>query len=325
MTARLRESMSSDTVQKLAQTLQEALTLLKEAAYAAPEAGAEAVEHGTLLQQCLAMCEQGQLRQQPEAIRTVHHFACAGGTLICKCLAAMPNVQLLSELDPLSTLAVRGDRPRFAPTDMVTQMHQSTRGTSQETLVELFRSEVKVIHAEASRLGQRLVLRDHAHSHFCNGPEIADRPALRGLLPPSLPVRSIVTVRHPLDSYASLVEKKWVLFSPATLDEYCRRYLVFLQAYADVPRLRYEDVVASPAESLQRACELLDLPYSADFVDLFSVFKLTGDSGRSGAVIAARPRRALAETLLDEARASGNYQRLVSELGYDASPIEARA
>jgi len=315
--------MSSDTVQKLADTLQEALSLLKDTAYAPSDAGAEVVEHGNLLQQCLALCEQGQLRAQPEAIRTVHHFACTGGTLISKCLAAMPNVQLLSELDPLSTIAVNADHPRFAPTDMVMQMHQSSRGTRQEVLVELFRSELKVIHAEASRLGQRLVLRDHAHSHFCTGPRIADRPAFRALLPTSLPVRSIVTVRHPLSSYASYVERKWNQFSPATMDEYCRRYLAFLQEYVGVPRLRYEDFVANPAESLQRACVELDLPFSPDFLDLFSVFKLTGDSGRSGSVIEARPVRAAAKAMLEEAQASVNYQRLVSELGYDSNAIEA--
>jgi hypothetical protein len=109
------------------------------------------------------------------------------------------------------------------------------------------------------------------------------------------------------------------------MDEYCRRYLVFLQEYADVPRLRYEDFVASPAEIMQRACELLELSYSPDFVDLFSVFRLTGDSGRSGAVIAARPARAIVGSLLEEARASVNYQHLVSELGYDLEADEGRA
>jgi hypothetical protein len=107
------------------------------------------------------------------------------------------------------------------------------------------------------------------------------------------------------------------------MDEYCRRYLAFLQEYADVPRLRYEDFLANPAESLQGACSHLDLPYSPDFADLFSVFKLTGDSGRSGSIIAARPARETAKALREEAQASVNYQRLVSELGYDADVIEA--
>lgn len=315
----------SETVQKLAETLQGALTLLREAAYAPAAQGEPDGEHGTLLQQCLAMCEQQQLRQQPEPVRTVHHFACTGGTLICKCIAAMPNVQLLSEVDPLSTGQFNPGKPRFAPTDMVTLMRQSSRGVDPSLLVELFRSELRVVHAEATRLGQRLVLRDHAHSHFCSGPAIAERPNFRALVAEGLPLRSVVTVRHPLDSFASLTDKQWVQFTPGDIDEYSRRYLEFMRQYADLPVLRYEEFVADPDGAMQRLCRWLDLPYSPDFADLYSVFKLTGDSGRKGDVISPRASRAVARQLQEQALASSRYLRLVSELGYPARLDEAAA
>jgi hypothetical protein len=35
-------------------------------------------------------------------VRTLHHVACSGGTLISRCLAALPGVVLLSELNPLN-------------------------------------------------------------------------------------------------------------------------------------------------------------------------------------------------------------------------------
>ena len=35
-------------------------------------------------------------------IHTVHHLACTGGTVISKCLAAMPKVALVSEVNPLN-------------------------------------------------------------------------------------------------------------------------------------------------------------------------------------------------------------------------------
>ena len=34
--------------------------------------------------------------------RAIHHFACSGGTVISKCVAAMPHVALLSEVNPLN-------------------------------------------------------------------------------------------------------------------------------------------------------------------------------------------------------------------------------
>ena len=158
--------------ERLAEELQAALSLLEEAAYRAPPAREEGAEHGTLLQQCLDMCEQQQA-QPPEPVRTVHHFACTGGTLICKCIAAMPNVQLLSEVDPLSTMQHHpGQRPRFAPTDMAAQLRQSSRGVREDLLIELFHHELRLVHADAAENGQRLVVRDHAHGHFCYGPTI---------------------------------------------------------------------------------------------------------------------------------------------------------
>ena len=35
-------------------------------------------------------------------LRTIHHFACTGGTVISKCLAALPQVMLISEINPIN-------------------------------------------------------------------------------------------------------------------------------------------------------------------------------------------------------------------------------
>src|SRR5690606_17159391 len=125
------------------------------------------------------------------------HFACTGGTLISKCLAAMPNVQLLSEIDPLSSMHAPGVAT-FAPTDLILRLNQSTRGIGQDTLVEIFQAWLRIVVADCDRRGLRLILRDHSHSHFCIGDKIPDRPTLRELALDVGPVLSAVTVRHPM-------------------------------------------------------------------------------------------------------------------------------
>jgi hypothetical protein len=303
-------------VSKLADSLQSALDLLDEAAYATSSVRLEAAEQGTLLQQCLALCEMQQ-SQPVEPVRTVHHFACTGGTLISKCIAAMPNVQLLSELDPLSTMQFKSEaKPKFAPTDMTTQLRQSTRGVHDDLLIDLFRNDLRMVHAQTAGRGIRLVLRDHAHSQFCVGTSLIDRPTVLELLPPDIPVRSLVTVRHPLASFASVLSLKWETFSPATVDEYCRRQLAFLDRYSSVPVVRYEDFVAQPAQTMQVICDHLLLPYSEGFEDLISVFKISGDSGRSGARIQARAPRPESQALVAEASASAHFHQLTARLGY---------
>ena len=271
----------------------------------------------TLLKQCLSLCERHQSIQQ-EPTRTIHHFACTGGTLISKCIASMPNTQLLSEVDPLNSPAKQSRRPQFNPTNMVALMRDSTRGASDELIVELFLGDLKIVYDDIISKGGNLVLRDHAHSHFCMGPAVQQRPSLLEMVASRFQTLSLITVRNPVDSFISLRLNKWVFFSPASFDEYCGRYLAFLKAYEGVPIIRFEDFTAEPDMVMKKICEFLKLPFNPQFKELFSVFKISGDSGRSGDVIQSRPRREIDPALIEEIAASENFTRLGSLLGYSA-------
>lgn len=272
------------------------------------------VQRQRALQRSLDLCAAvPATRRAP--IRTLHHFACTGGTLISKCISALPNVQLLSEVDPLST---HHGEPKagFAPTDLITLLRLGPRGARPELVAELFAAQLRVLHADSEHQGLHLVLRDHAHSHFCHGATLAERPTLRDLLPPGLPRLSLVTVRHPLDSFASLAKLGWLTFEPRTLDAYCHRYLAFLDRYAGQPLQRYEDFIAAPQPAMQRLCAALELPYEAHFETLFASFTVSGDSGRGGAKIENRPPRPEAVVLEPEAARSEAFRTLVQRLGY---------
>ena len=249
-------------------------------------------------------------------IRTVHHFACTGGTLLSKCLSAMPNVRLLSEVDPFSTLTFDPARPSFAPTDLITLLRQGSRRDDPALIARLFEQQVRTIHEDCVAKAVRLVIRDHAHSHFCVGAMVPARPTLLELLPRGIPVRSVVTVRHPVDSFASLGQNGWISFAPADFDEYCLRYHHFLDAYAGTPIVRYEDVVAEPARFMRVIADRLELTFFDRFEDVFGVFRVTGDSGRSGSVIGARPRHPEAVDLATRYRGVAVYERLLERMGY---------
>jgi len=311
-----KNSLIRRPVDQLVAALDEALNLLNEFAHNSDETiNVSHKDPASLLEQCLSLCAQHQ-DVAPEPIRLVHHFACTGGTLLCKCIAAMPNVQLLSEVDPLSTVLEQPGKPRFSATDMVTVMRQSTRGANAELLIELFLNDLGIIHTDTITLGQRLVVRDHAHSHFCFGSEIQARPSLREIVSSRFPIRSVVTVRHPLDSFLSLEANGWLNFSPATIDEYCRRYIAFLNAYEGVPVLKYETFISAPHEVMRNVCSLLEISYSDQFIDLFGVFRLTGESGRRSNFIEYKPRRPVNERLSKEIHQSNHYQTLRAMLEY---------
>lgn len=300
---------------QLVALLDEACAVIEQYRPPAARRGLAAGDPTSLLEQCLALCSERD-RRAPDPIRTLHHFACTGGTLVSKCLAAMPNVQLLSEVDPLSTMQYSAGGARFAPTDLIQLVRQSTRGASDALLARMFTASLSVIAEDCARRGLRLLLRDHAHSHYCIGDGIPLRPGLRELAAESGAVASAVTVRHPLDSYLSLLELGWANFRPAGFDEYCRRYLAFMADHDGLHVMRYEDFLDAPERELQRLCHALELEYRAGFEDLFGVFRLTGDSGRSSEVIGHRPGRPVPQALTEEIALAGYYEPLLERLGY---------
>jgi len=274
----------------------------------------------------LSQAELGQLskflKRRPAAdlapIRTIHHFACTGGTLIARGVQSQPNALLLSEVDPLSTIQLNTQRSRFAPTDPILLARGALNPIDETTAVEMFSASVKVLHARMHRIGRRVILRDHAHSQFCTDADWSQRPTLAAMLADWAPLRSIVTVRHPIDSYIALDRNNWRHFSPFSLEEYSRRYLAFLTAYRDVAVIRYESFVSDPDETMREICRHLEFVYNPDWKALISVMRLSGDSGRRGNKIAPRSRREYSEDLVREAQASDSYKELCLQLGYDA-------
>jgi hypothetical protein len=297
----------------LSDTVSEALRLLEDAQIRAPTIAATIVPTSSLLEECIELCRRvDALHEEP--VRTIHHFACTGGTLVSKCVAAMPNVQLLSEIDPLSTLGSVSGKPRFAPTDLLTLWAQGTRPATQADIIDSFLVLLKLTLERTRQTGGYLVLRDHSHSHFCVDSFVRERPTLRELVDRIAPTLSLVTVRDPIDSYTSLVRNRWVHFRPATFEEYCSRYLTFLDAHRALPVVSYEDLVRDPSATMMVVCQILQLPFDETFDQLHSVFTLTGDSGRRSKNIGQRPVREERREYEFEASASPSYHALVKTL-----------
>ena len=295
--------------------IQDALTLLDAHDVARPNPAAPpAVALPSLLEQCRVLLAEASTHSPPP-IRTIHHFACTGGTLISRCIATSPGVHVLSEVDPLSTMPHKSS-PMFTPTDLVGLLRHGSRPVDPELLISTFLDGLQPVYDDARRRGIDLVLRGHAHSHFCWGDCVFPRPTLSEILARRFPVRSIVTVRHPLDSFLSLTAKRWSQFSPFTIEEYCRRYLMFLDRYRDVKIIKYEEFVRQPQVVMEEICAALGLVPALHFMDLFPAIRLSGDSGRSGRRIAPRPRRAHDPELARDAQESPAFAALVERLGY---------
>lgn len=306
--------MPGANVRDLQKSLEDALDLLQDynSGQLLPNRSIEPLP--SLLEQCEALCSRVP---DPEPVRSLHHFACTGGTVIAKSVALMPNVTLLSEIDPLSTLALpKEGQITFAPSDIIYAARTALRPVDEQIVERMFDDTIETLHQALCQKGRHLVLRDHTHSHFCTDVDFDKRPTLREQLLRHHPVRSVITVRHPLDSYLSLQANGWMHFEPGDLQHYCQRYRAFLDRYPDIRIFLYEDFIHDPETVLQDICSELELPYVPGTVDLLSAVTMSGDSGRKSNRIGKRPRRAVPEALQAEAANSSDYTDLCRTLGY---------
>lgn len=308
--------MTSDPLaDTLVSELDEALALLD--GYRRDGAGVVPEPLPSLLQQCEALCAEFA---PPEPVRCLHHLACSGGTRIAQTVAALPNVVLLDGIDPLSRLdmARPGDRPRFAPSDVILALKHAARPADADLIVGTFRASIASAAARLERRGLRMVLRAHSHSQFCTLEEAAARPTVRDMLRDTVPTLSLLTVRHPLHGMRDLRLTGRDHFRPSSLEEYCRRVTAFLDRHDDCPILRSEDFEADPEAGLDRICHHLALPRDPLALEL-------GHATRLGEEDAAADQEAEPDTPpdaempkdLEAERGTIVYTTLCERLGYE--------
>ena len=271
-------------------------------------------QHESLLDSCKIVASDAQ-KKPP--IRIIFHFACSGGTLVSKCLAALPNVFLFSELHPTSTLHMGNGNPRFLPSDVTTHARYAGVPSVDDLAWKLFTNNIQVANQHIRDLGGYMVIRDHTHSDYCVGNNLVTSSAIIEHLRNDFDILKVVTLRNPIDSFLSLQKNGWVHFEPANFEEYCRRLIEFLRQFDVSEIIRYEDIVKYPKRNIKKLARKLKLPYSPTFIETFSAFKVTGDSGRTGDVISLRPRRELSKAFEEEINNSGSFQYIANKFGYD--------
>ena len=91
-------------------------------------------------------------------LRIIHHLACSGGTLISKCLSALPNVYLLSEVHPHTSLALDVNKPRYSPTDISSLAKYANIPFANELADKILKTEFRNYHKKKAIL--RLVKKE---------------------------------------------------------------------------------------------------------------------------------------------------------------------
>ncbi len=265
-------------------------------------------------------------------IRVVHHWACSGGTVISRSLAQLPNVVLLSEMHPLAYLRHLVPSSDYQPTDVVQQLSLSHNRRDPVLCIAAWQGSILALHAAVNQQNQVLVLRSHSHIDFFCGGLAAKESLVSRSLRPKASLLELLTVRHPLDSWLSILNNRWHLhFSGTDLESFCRRALLMLDACHAMPWLRYEDFCLRPEAALKGMTDVLQLePLTRNLSDQdIKDIQLSGDSGRRSDLVSARPRRPIPESQQSAVNqaldpdTNSSYLKLCDCLGYDPDPKSA--
>jgi hypothetical protein len=275
----------------------------------------------SLLARCEEVVKKNNIHTKP-TIRVLQHFACSGGTLVSKCLSALPNVYLLSEAHPTTELHLGGDKAKFLPSDITSLARYAKIPDHTSLAHSLFKHNIIATAQHTERLGGKLIIREHTHSDYCIGNHTSKDSTVISILSEEFNILRLATIRDPIDAFRSLTENKWFHFAPYTFEEYCQRFLAFVNTLEDEQIIRYEDFVDAPIMQMQVIADKFELPFDECFIDIFSIFRVSGDSGRSGEKIEARHRKTLSQNFKQEILDSKSYKMIAKRFGYESKGVE---
>lgn len=237
-------------------------------------------------------------------IASLHHLAATGGTIISKCIAAMRSVYLLSELHPF-----RANSVRFDPMAVVAQFQAQYGVLSAAEMKAAFLAQVEIVARCAQRQQHHLVLRDHSHTDFCARSRILPPNLLITLREAGFRMNAVATIRDPVESYVSMLNYRWTVLG---FDDYCKRWLAFVNCYGEQPIYLYEDFCKDPDGVIAKMCGDLRIPFDPEFRSRLANRVLTGDSGRRSDEIAVKAPKPVPPELLRDIVSSEAYAQILS-------------
>jgi hypothetical protein len=227
-------------------------------------------------------------------------MARSGGTIICRCLASMEGIVLLSEIHPLGARM-------FNPLDQADRWYglltpDDIKLASSGRLS--FPDAIEIVERRCTEQGKLLVIRDWSHLDYTGIPFV--KPSYRPLLVEALHSRfrllNFSSVRHPLDQWLSL-SRLAIIRERLSPSDFLKGAVLFARSSRKTGFVRYEDFTRQTDAVLQTICEEL----------------LTGDvePDRASDEIAPLPRR---ELKAKEARSFTSipaFRQVTRMLGYD--------
>ena len=264
-------------------------------------------------------------------MRILHHMARSGGTIISRCLGAMKDSIVLSEVHPASAqgtinfFKTPGAGRKFDPAvqarqwyHLLTQEEVNALHRRSATFVEV----IERINQRARAQSKQLILRDWSHLDFTAVPffetpsyELTTADILRN----SFEVIQTTTVRHPIDQWLSL-RRLSIMDGQIDIEKFLYGYMQFAREADKIGFVRYEDFTEGPDHALKTICERLQLPFDPEYRKRWMHnTKITGDTSSNTKFKEIKPqqRKPMEPGLAEEFARHNTYWEALELLGYE--------
>jgi len=227
------------------------------------------------------------------AVTVMLCFARSGGTLLNQCLGCLPNVVILSEINPLGGgWGVRGKE------SYTTVRSQAEHWYGIDLSSDDFAEGILELDKICQRHGKHLIVRDWSFVDFFPHDANGFNPPNRFLTLDALRGRCDL---HPFGFVRDAIDV-WISRGTPDPEEFFLYYKCYVDALRslDVPIFKYEEFCRDPRKVIQCICECVRLEYSESFWQYASFKKVNGDvqvkggsRGMNQGNIAPLPRRLL--------------------------------
>lgn len=206
-----------------------------------------------------------------------YSFARSGGTLVNRCLGAIPGNLVLSEVNPHGALV---------PVEVQARDWLGLVGPGEFEILagKGYGAKIRWLSEAAANQGRHLVVRDWPALNFLSGlfseyfqPSLLLEQQLyltrHGLAPPSA-----VVARRGAAVYESVV-RTFDHLRDLTAEAFGAAYLAYARVMDGRPVIRFEEFCREPQRELARLCGWLGIAYSDGFLEGFPAFdRCTGDN-----------------------------------------------
>lgn len=204
------------------------------------------------------------------ALRLLEVYSRSGGTMINKCLGALPNVVIISEV-----CSFGGGDGIEKDAEIMTVRGQAKRWYNIELKSDGFVESILELQEYCEKNNKQLIIRDWVHALF-NKTQFNANPPMNlqtlNLLKQHTKVNVLAFARNAIDV--------WISSRQPDLAKFIESYNSYAASISKekMPVFKYERFTENPINVMKELCKSLELEFNADFIHNYQDVKAHGDS-----------------------------------------------